>query len=52
MLITNGKIITWEDPNQILEGQAIFISSGRIAEIGPQDQLVALHQDSDLLDAD
>ena len=52
MLIINGKIITWEDPNQILEGQAIYISSGRIAEIGPQDQLVALHQDSDLLDAD
>jgi putative selenium metabolism protein SsnA len=51
MLITNGKIITWEDPNQILEAQALYISSGRIAEIGPQDRLVAQHPDSELIDA-
>ena len=51
MLITNGKIITWEDPNQILEGQALYISSGRIAEIGPQDRLIAQHPDSELIDA-
>jgi putative selenium metabolism protein SsnA len=51
MLITNGKIITWEEPNQILEGQAIYISSGRIAEIGPQERLVAQHPDSELIDA-
>ncbi len=51
MLITNGKIITWEDPNQILEGQAIYISSGRIVEIGPQDRLVAQHPDSERIDA-
>jgi putative selenium metabolism protein SsnA len=51
MLITNGKIITWEDPNRILEGQAIYISSGRIGEIGPQEQLISQHQDSDILDA-
>ena len=51
MLITNGKIITWEDPNQILEGQAIYISSGRIVEIGPQDRLVTQHPDSELIDA-
>ena len=51
MLITNGKIITWEDPNQILEGQAIYISSGRIAVIGSQDRLVAQHPDSERMDA-
>jgi predicted amidohydrolase YtcJ len=39
MLITNGKIITWENPNQILEDQAIYISGGRIVEIGSQDLL-------------
>jgi ABC-type proline/glycine betaine transport system ATPase subunit len=32
MLITNGKIITWGQPNQILEGHAIYIKDNRIAE--------------------
>jgi hypothetical protein len=30
MLITNGKLITWEEPNRILEGQALLVQGGRI----------------------
>lgn len=39
MLITNGKIITWGEPNQILEKHAILIKEDRIQEIASQDEL-------------
>jgi putative selenium metabolism protein SsnA len=51
MLITNAKLITWEDPNQVLEGQAILINSDRIEAIGPEDQLAAQYPNSEKLDA-
>ena len=51
MLITNGKIITWEKDNQILEGQALYIEGDRIEEIAPQDELVARYPDEEQLDA-
>ena len=41
MLITNGKIVTWGEETRILEGQALRIDSGIIAELGPQDRLVS-----------
>ena len=51
MLITNGKLITWEEENQILEGQAVFIQDGLIAEIGQQDDLVKKYPDAEQVDA-
>jgi putative selenium metabolism protein SsnA len=51
MLITNGKIITWDQPNQILEGQAIRVIDDRVAEIGPQDRMIADNPDLEKLDA-
>jgi putative selenium metabolism protein SsnA len=51
MLITNAKLITWEDPNQVLEGQAILINSDRIEAIGPEDKLAAQYPNSKKLDA-
>ena len=51
MLITNGKLITWSEPNEILEGQALYIQDGRIAEIGEQAGLLARHPDAGRLDA-
>jgi len=51
MLITNAKLITWENPNQVLAGQAVHISSGRIEIIGPEDQLISQYPDSEILDA-
>lgn len=51
MLITNGKIITWEEPNKILEGQAIRIADGYIAEINQQEELIADYPDLDQIDA-
>lgn len=51
MLITNGKIITWEEPNRILEGCALRISEGRIAEISPQAELLRRRPEDEQLDA-
>ena len=51
MLITNGTLITWGEPNQILEGQAIYVRGDRIAEIGPQRELLARFPGEERLDA-
>jgi cytosine/adenosine deaminase-related metal-dependent hydrolase len=50
-LITNAKLITWENPNQVLEGQAVHISANRIEAVGPEQQLVSEYQDAEKLDA-
>ena len=46
MLITNGKLITWEVENRILEGNALYIEGDKIAEIGPEAELKAKELDS------
>lgn len=51
MLITNGKLITWEEPNKILDGQAVLIASDRISEIGPQALMEERYPEVDRLDA-
>jgi putative selenium metabolism protein SsnA len=40
MLITNARLITWEEPNRILTGNAIYIKDGLIEEIGSEKGLV------------
>lgn len=52
MLITNGTLITWEEPNRILENQAIYISNDRIQEIGLQKELLRKYPQEKRLDAD
>ncbi|MEW6718135.1 MAG: putative aminohydrolase SsnA [Chloroflexota bacterium] len=51
MLITNGKIITFETPNRILEGQALRIENGRITDMGPQAELISRYAHVERLDA-
>lgn len=51
MLITNGKVITWEKPNRILEGYAVRIEGDKIAEIGLQTDLVERYSNEERLDA-
>ena len=51
MLITNANIITWESPNRILEGQAIYISGDHIHEIGPSTKIEKLYPKTRKLDA-
>ncbi len=51
MLITNGKLITWGQPNQVLDGQALYVQDGLIAAIGPQAELLARYPQAEQLDA-
>ncbi len=51
MIITNGKIITWGEPNQILENQALLIQAGEIQTIAPFQSLAAAHPEEEVLDA-
>ena len=51
MLITNGTLITWEEPNEILEGQALVVRDGMIQEIAPQAALLEKYPSEERLDA-
>ncbi|MDH5507256.1 MAG: hydrolase, partial [Anaerolineae bacterium] len=51
MLITNAKLITWGTTNQILSAQAVYIHNGLIADLGPQDSLLAKYPQAERLDA-
>ena len=51
MLIVNGKILTWEKPNRIMDGQAVLIRDGKIVEVAPQAELTARYPQEEKLDA-
>lgn len=51
MIITNGKIVTWGDPNEILEGKALLVQDGLIQEIANETELKAAHPEEEVLDA-
>jgi len=51
MLIVHAGVVTWENPNRILEDHAVFIEAGRIGEIGPSAELLARHPDLAPFDA-
>ncbi len=51
MLITNGMLITWENPNRILENHGIYIKGGKIVEIGPTKEMLERYPEEERLDA-
>ena len=51
MIITNGKIVTWGNPNEILEDKALLIEDGLIREIANESELKAAHPEEEVLDA-
>lgn len=51
MLITNCKLITWEEQNTILQDHALFIADGRISDIGPENELLAKYKSAEHIDA-
>ncbi len=51
MIIKNCKIITWGNPNLILENKAIFINNGKIEQIDDFDQLAKTHPTDSIYDA-
>jgi putative selenium metabolism protein SsnA len=51
MLITNANLITWEEPNRILEGYALCLEDGLIAGIAPEADLLSRYPEGERLDA-
>ncbi|MFQ5922711.1 MAG: putative aminohydrolase SsnA [Anaerolineales bacterium] len=51
MLIQNARIITWGEPNQLLEDYGLHIEGGLIRELGPTRELAAKHSNDQSLDA-
>jgi putative selenium metabolism protein SsnA len=51
LLITNGTVVTWEDPNRLIEQGAVLIDDGVIREIGASADLTARYPEAEKLDA-
>jgi len=51
MIISNGKIVTWGEPNEILEGKALLIQDGLIREVENEIDLKAAYPEEEILDA-
>ncbi|MDY0126303.1 MAG: amidohydrolase family protein, partial [Anaerolineaceae bacterium] len=51
MILRNGSIVTWTEPNQILEGYEILVQDGLIKSIEPEGQLSARYPGEEVLDA-
>jgi putative selenium metabolism protein SsnA len=50
-LITNGRIVTWAEPNEIIENGGMLVENGRITTIGNSEELIAAHPGVEQLDA-
>jgi len=51
MLITNANLITWEEPNRILNKHALYMEDGKIVNFGPMDDLINAYPDVERIDA-
>ncbi len=51
LLITNGRLVTWGSPNQIIDNGALLLRNGRIAAIGESAKLRVQNPDVEELDA-
>ena len=51
MIVTNCIIVTWEEPNRILNDHAILINDGIISAVKPQQDLLDAYPEEDYLDA-
>lgn len=50
MLLTNARLVTWGQPNQVLEDHALLITDGLIDRIGPSRELEAAAQGEQTVD--
>jgi putative selenium metabolism protein SsnA len=50
-IIKNGQIVTWGNPNEILDGKALLIRAGRIAKITDETSLLKQHPEAPVIDA-
>jgi putative selenium metabolism protein SsnA len=52
LLITNGTVVTWQPGDELLEGGAVAIQDGQVAEVGPSAELETRYPDAERLDAE
>lgn len=52
LVVTNATLITWENPNRVVENQAVYIVGDQITDIGDQAKIVARYPDAKQLDAE
>lgn len=50
-LITNGTVVTWAQPNNVIEDGALLVKDGVIADLGDSETLVERYPDAEQLDA-
>ena len=51
LLIYNGRLVTWNTPNEILDDSALLLRDRRIHDIGPSARLREKYPDAERLDA-
>lgn len=51
MLISNGFIVTWDEPDQFIEHGGLLIRDGRIADLGDSATLAGQYPSAERLDA-
>jgi len=51
MLITNGRVVTFGEANEILENGAVRVAGDRITDVGPSAPLRAAYPDDEVVDA-
>ena len=51
MLIVNGRLVTWEKENRVLDGQAVYIEGERVVEIGSQAEMRDKYPEVEEVDA-
>ena len=51
LLITNGRLVTWGEPNEILKDGGLLLRNGRIADMGASADLTAKYPDAIQMDA-
>ena len=51
LLIHNGRLVTWNTPNEILDDSALLLRDGRIAAMGPSARLREQYPDAEQMDA-
>lgn len=51
MLIINAVVVTWGNPNQVLDNYAIYVENGKITNLGTTSELVGRYPQTEKLDA-
>ncbi len=51
LLLTHARILTWGDPNELIEDGALYIEDGIIQEVGASAELSARYPQAEKLDA-